>query len=338
MRFEEVPETIPDIAEPDLVDIAETGAEAAPRVGGVRRSTRVRKQAKQPYIPSFTSEKKYATALAQCAKVWKEDRMIHPDAHLVINHAARTQPDLVKAILMQLSMKAGLKEWGEEAKKAVILEMSQLHHRATFKPLDRNRMTAEQHKQKLRSHLFLKKKRDGTIKGRTVAGGNKQHDFITKEEASSPTASTEAVLYTCIIDAEERRNITTLDIPNAFITTVVEREEDMAIIELVGELVNVLLEIDPEYYEGYYWVDSKGVKHMICQCQNAIYGTMLASLLFYKKFVKVLHKNGFELNPYDPCVANRMVNGHQQTIVWHVDDCKVSHVDQKVNEELVETL
>ena len=147
VRIDEVPETIPDIAEPDLVDIAETGAEAATRVGGVRRSTRVRKQAKQPYIPSFTSEKKYATALAQCAKVWKEDRMIHPDAHLVINHAARTQLNLVKAILMQLSMKAGLKEWGEEAVKVVHAEMSQLHHRATFSPMKKLQMTEVQIKQ-----------------------------------------------------------------------------------------------------------------------------------------------------------------------------------------------
>jgi hypothetical protein len=29
---------------------------------------------------------------------------------------------------------------------------------------------------------------------------------------------------------------------------------------------------------------------------------------------------GFEINPYDPCVANKMVNGMQITIRWHVDD------------------
>ena len=129
--------------------------------------------------------------------------------------------------------------------------MSQLRHRATFKPMKKLEMSEAQLKQVLRSHLFLKKKRDGTIKGRTVVGGNKQRDYITKEEASSPTASTEAVLLTCIVDAEERRNVTTLDIPNAFITTVVEKEEDRAIIELVGYLVEVLLDIDPDYYKDY---------------------------------------------------------------------------------------
>ena len=54
------------------------------------------------------------------------------------------------------------------------------------------------------------------------------------------------MLYTCIIDAMEERKVTTLDILNAFITTVVEDEKDMAIIEQEGYLVDVLMEIDPE--------------------------------------------------------------------------------------------
>jgi hypothetical protein len=38
---------------------------------------------------------------------------------------------------------------------------------------------------------------------------------------------------------------------------------------------------------------------------------------------------GFELNPYDPCVANKMVNGHQLTICWHVDDLFIGHKNPK---------
>ncbi len=34
------------------------------------------------------------------------------------------------------------------------------------------------------------------------------------------------------------------------------------------------------------------------------------------------------LKPYDPCVTNKTINGAQMTICWHVDDLKVSHVDQ----------
>ena len=39
---------------------------------------------------------------------------------------------------------------------------------------------------------------------------------------------------------------------------------------------------------------------------------------------------GFEVNPYDPCVANKMVNGHQMTVCWYVDDLKVSHKEEDV--------
>ena len=34
---------------------------------------------------------------------------------------------------------------------------------------------------------------------------------------------------------------------------------------------------------------------------------------------------GFEVNPYDPCVANKVINGSQMTVTWHVDDLKISH-------------
>ena len=39
---------------------------------------------------------------------------------------------------------------------------------------------------------------------------------------------------------------------------------------------------------------------------------------------------GFVLNPYDTCVANKMINGKQCTIAWYVDDNKISHVDPDV--------
>jgi hypothetical protein len=37
---------------------------------------------------------------------------------------------------------------------------------------------------------------------------------------------------------------------------------------------------------------------------------------------------GFEINPYDPCIANKTVNGTQMTIRWHVDDLRISNLSQ----------
>lgn len=58
---------------------------------------------------------------------------------------------------------------------------------------------------------------------------------------------------------------------------------------------------------------------------KALYGMMEASLMFYQKLRKDNEAQCFELNTYDPCVANKMAKGSQFTIVWHVDDLKLSH-------------
>ena len=63
---------------------------------------------------------------------------------------------------------------------------------------------------------------------------------------------------------------------------------------------------------------------------NAMYGIMKAALLFCQKFVGDLMAIGFELNPCDPCVANKTINGKQLTLVWHVKYIKASHIEAEV--------
>ena len=64
---------------------------------------------------------------------------------------------------------------------------------------------------------------------------------------------------------------------------------------------------------------------MYARLSKALYGMLRDALLFYKRLRSDLENMGFKINPYDPCVANKMVNGHQMNICWHVDDLKVSH-------------
>lgn len=47
---------------------------------------------------------------------------------------------------------------------------------------------------------------------------------------------------------------------------------------------------------------------------------------------------GFTLNPYDMCVANKIVNDNQLTILWYVDDLKISHVEKQIVEDTVKEL
>jgi hypothetical protein len=80
------------------------------------------------------------------------------------------------------------------------------------------------------------------------------------------------------------------------------------------------------------------MKQLLVQCQNALCGTMVASLLYYRKFVKSLTDIGFIINPYEPCVANKIVEGKQMNICFHVDDCKLSHRKKKVMDTMIEYL
>ena len=67
------------------------------------------------------------------------------------------------------------------------------------------------------------------------------------------------------------------------------------------------------------------------QTSKALYGLLKAALDFYNKLRSDLEGHGFGINRYDLCMANGMVNGKQMTVIWHVDDLKVSHVDENEN-------
>jgi hypothetical protein len=99
-------------------------------------------------------------------------------------------------------------------------------------------------------------------------------------------------------------------------------------------LVDMLLDVDPAKYKDFV-VFEKGKRVLYVQVMRAIYGMLQASLLWYKKFRKDLEEIGFVFNPYDPCVANKMVNGKQHTIRFHVDDLMASHIEPGVNDELL---
>ncbi len=102
--------------------------------------------------------------------------------------------------------------------------------------------------------------------------------------------------------------------------------------------MDVLVSIAPEAYGPYVSTNKSGQKVLLVQCLNAVHGTMMAALLYYKKFVKSLTKQGYKINPYDGCVANKMVKGKQITICFHVDDCKISHESSKVIDDTLDWL
>ena len=232
----------------------------------------------------------------------------------------------------QMSMKRGLREFGEEGYTAVRKEMQQLHDRKVMQPIKRKDLSPTQKREALGYLMFLRKKRNGTVKGRGCADGCKQRAYITKEESTSPTISTEAVFLTAVMDAWEGRKVAVLDVPGAFIQ--VDMDETVHV-RFEGEMVDKLLEIDKHLYASYV-TEEKGKKVMYVELLKALYGTLRAARLFWEKLqAKLVNDWGFTPNRYDSCVVNKVVNGTQLTVAWHVDDLKVSHQDEAALDEFI---
>ena len=67
---------------------------------------------------------------------------------------------------------------------------------------------------------------------------------------------------------------------------------------------------------------------------KAMYGMLESALAFYKKLRKDLEDYEFEVNPYDPCVANKMTNGSQHTVICHVHYLQAYRMDPLENTKL----
>ena len=144
-------------------------------------------------------------------------------------------------------------------------------------------------------------------------------------------------MLTCMIDAYEGRDVATVDTPGAFLQTRMPASEKDVHVILDGRMAELLAKIDPKTYHEYVH-QRRGQAYIFCKVNVAIYGTLKAALLFWKKLSQSLKIRGFVINPYDWCIANKDINGSQCTIVWHVDDLKISHKDPAVVDEIIASL
>ena len=265
---------------------------------------------------------RYAVQFMQMAK--QGQLLRHKKAH----------PTKKKCFLVTYSLQKGIKKFQQRGFDAAKGEMQQLHDRNCWEPIHLNSLTPSEREKALESLIFLVEKKDGKIKARHCANGSKQRNWMSSEDAMSPTVMTDSVLLTATIEAEEERDVATFDIPNAFIQTEVEETDDQGdriIMKIRGAMVDMLLEIDEDYEKFVTMENAQRVLYV--HIRRAIYGMLMSGLLFYKKFRASIERIGYVVNPYDPCVANKMINGKQHTISWHVDDLKSSHVDPKVNDD-----
>jgi hypothetical protein len=242
-------------------------------------------------------------------------------------------PELEAIAMVQYNLKRGLKEFGKDGRVALGKEMEQLHTRKVAKPVDTSKLTKVQKRASLRYLMFMSKKRCGRIKARWCADGRKQRETTSKEDPPL-TVAIESVMLSATIDGMEERDLATVDIPWAFMQADID---EVVHVRFEGEIAKMLVRMDPKLYRKYVR-DENGKAVLYVELLKALYGTLRASLLFWKLLSSKLILWGFMINPYEWCVANKIIDGKQCTVLWHVDGLKISHVREDVNTDIIKKI
>jgi hypothetical protein len=301
----------------------------------VRHSKRVPKKREELNIGSKQG-KAYQAQLSQVVLIEKEYTLEEAKIMMMIIGKIEEKMQEIRVErgdqhVITYSLKKSIKKFGDPAIEAAQKEMKLMVDRRCFDPISKADFNEVERRRALESLKFLSEKKDGTLKARHCANGSAQREYMQREEVTSLTVNTESTMLTAVIEAEDSRDVATCNIPNAFIQTEVEdvdQQGNRTVMNIRGALVDLLCQLHPVYAK--FVKQEKQGPVLYLHVKKAIYGMMESALLFYKKLCGNLKGYGFILNPYDPCVANKMVGKSQMTVSWHVDDLKVSHKDDQV--------
>lgn len=85
--------------------------------------------------------------------------------------------------------------------------------------------------------------------------------------------------------------------------------DELVIMVIKGVVVDYLVRSNPKKYKPFVHIGADGKKRIYLKLLKALYGCIKSALLWYNLFTSVLKGWGFELNPYDMCVANKTIKG-----------------------------
>ena len=134
-----------------------------------------------------------------------------------------------------------------------------------------------------------------------------------------------------VIGATEQVDVTILDVPGDFPQTPIPADKFL-LLQIRDEFLDVMCEVKPEYIS--YVRYENGKKVLYINIVRRIYECIESALLWYNLYSEMLEGMGFVINPYDKCVAEKMINGNHCTIVWYVDDNQLSQVKPNVVTEI----
>jgi hypothetical protein len=149
-------------------------------------------------------------------------------------------------------------------------------------PVHASSLSPEERGQALASLMNIVKKRDGRVRARACADSSKERrqTGYKKEDSASPTVATDSIMITATINAHERRDVSTIDIPGAFLNAYNDKETFMLPRVCRAEL---MFQVDPNLYRKYIIYNKNDQALLYVKLSKAIYGLLKSALLFYQK-------------------------------------------------------
>jgi hypothetical protein len=230
-----------------------------------------------------------------------------------------------------ISVNKALLTLGQPALRAIALELKNILDYETIVPVDITSISDR--RSIIRSSMFLKEKflPSGALdklKGRLVAGGNRQDKSIySHEEISSPTVALWGVFITATIAAHEKRHVLVCDIRSAYLNAEVKNK---ILMRIEPKIAAIIVGAVSKFSPG---LDFDG--SLVVQLNKALYGCVESAALWYQHLKATLLACGYLCSSVDPCLFNKTFNGNKSTICVHVDDLLITSTSQPLLDELV---
>jgi len=90
-----------------------------------------------------------------------------------------------------------------------------------------------------------------------------QREYIRKEDVASTTVATDSKFITGAIDAYQQQDVAFLDLPGAFLCTLMDEK---VIMTLSGELCELMCMVEPKLYRKYVCRDKNGNQSFMSSC------------------------------------------------------------------------
>ena len=92
------------------------------------------------------------------------------------------------------SLNKGLHKFKDKGNVVAIKEIAQLHNQEVFIPISPGEITKQEKLKTMNSLIFIMERHEGKIKAHAYANSSIQCKYITKQEATSLTVTTERIL------------------------------------------------------------------------------------------------------------------------------------------------